>query len=315
MKKWFPWIMALALGGWALGSLRLPADQPWAVRDFGRLPVMFGGRVQALDSLARNSLLQIREKQAANFEPWKNWWEKPKLISATDWAMLVMMKPAEADTWPVFRLDHPDVKSLLVLPADADPAKQTDGKHYSWAQIEPKLADLRREAARASEKETQQRNPYELALLKLWNARLVYTRLKNALGPAAAGDWEAALPEFTAKVEAGRSAYMAWLKKEPFDEPTLQWLNEQMDTAIMVPATASTGERRTDGWMRVSEALIRAQNQGQPVPAPVLAYAGIAKAFRAGDAAGFNSAVTAFREQLGGDFAPELAKADRKSVV
>ena len=49
MKKWFPWIVALALGGWALGSLRLPADQQWAVRDFGRLPVMFGGRNHIAD--------------------------------------------------------------------------------------------------------------------------------------------------------------------------------------------------------------------------------------------------------------------------
>ena len=312
MKKWFPWIIAVLLGGWALGSLRLPANQPWAVRDFGRLPVMFGGRVQPLDSLARNSLLQIREKQAANFEPWKSWWEKPKLISATEWVMLVMMKPAEADTWPVFRLDHPDLKSLLALPADADPARQTDGKHFSWAQIEPKLADLRREAARANDTEASRRNPYELALLRLWNSRLVYLRLRNTLGPAASGDLDAALPEFKAKVEAGRVAFAAMQKKEQFDEPALQWLNEQFDTAIVVPAAPAPGQRRADGWRRVSESLIRGENEGQPVPAAVLGYARIAKAFRAGDAAAFNAAVTALREQFAGAFAPELAKASRE---
>src|SRR5436853_1581672 len=114
---------------------------------------MFGGRVQPIDSLARNSLLQIREKAAANFEPWKNWWDKPKLISATEWAMLVMMKPDEADTWPVFRINNPELKSLLALPMDADETKKSDGKHYSWNQIEPKLGELRREAARANQKE------------------------------------------------------------------------------------------------------------------------------------------------------------------
>ena len=129
MKKWFPWMVALVFGGWALGSLRMPRDKQWAVNEFGQLPLMFGGRVQPIDSLARNSLLQIREKARANFEPWKNWWEKPKLISATEWVMLVMRKPDEADTWPVFRIDNPDVKSLLGLPAEADARKQSDGKH------------------------------------------------------------------------------------------------------------------------------------------------------------------------------------------
>jgi hypothetical protein len=141
MKKWFPWIVAVVFGAWALGSLRLPAEKQFATREFGKLPVLSSGRVQPLDSLARNSLLQIREKQSANLEPWKNWWEKPKLISATEWAMLVMMKPAEADAWPVFRVDNPDVKSLLALPMEADAAKHADGKHYSWSQIEPKLGE------------------------------------------------------------------------------------------------------------------------------------------------------------------------------
>ena len=61
MKKYFPWIIAVVLIGWALGSLRVPSDKTFAVREFGRLPVMFGGRVQPIDSLARNSLLQLRE--------------------------------------------------------------------------------------------------------------------------------------------------------------------------------------------------------------------------------------------------------------
>ncbi|MEY2408477.1 MAG: hypothetical protein QOF48_1147 [Verrucomicrobiota bacterium] len=312
MKKWFPWIVAVVLGGWAVGSFRMPADRQWAIRDFGRLPVLSGGRVQPLDSLARNSLLQIREKQAANFEPWKNWWQKPKLISATEWAMLVMMKPAEADTWPVFRIDHPDVKNLLALPADADAARQTDGKHFSWAQIEPKLPELRREAARASEKEASQRNPYEQALLHLWNGRVVYTRLKNALGPAATGDLESARAEFDAKVEAGRVAYSARMNKQPFDEPALQWLNEQIDAPIIVPGPATAGDRRHDGWSRVSEALIRAESDGRPAPAPILGYARIAAAYRAGNATAFNTAVADLRHELARDFAPELAGASHE---
>lgn len=309
MKKWFPWMVAIVFAGWALGSLRVPRDKQWAVNEFGKLPLMFGGRVQPIDSLARNSLLQIREKARANFEPWKNWWEKPKLISATEWAMLVMMQPEEADTWPVFRIDNPDVKSLLALPAEADAAKQSDGKHYSWKQIEPKLADLRRETKRASEKEAKLQNSYERALLQLWNSRKIYTQLKNALGPAGTGDLQGGLAEFNPKFQAARTAYAAQMRGEEFDEAALQWLSEQLDTPIMVPAAPPASGKRTDSWKRIPEAVWRAQNESEAIPEPVGAYAQIAKAFRSGDAPGFSAAVAEYKVWLANIFKPELRKA------
>ena len=312
MKKWFPWIVAIVFAGWALGSLRVPRDKQLAVNEFGKLPLMFGGRVQPLDSLARNSLLQIREKARANFEPWKNWWEKPKLISATEWAMLVMMKPEEADTWPVFRIDNPDVKGLLGLPGEADEKKQIDGKHYSWKQIEPRLADLRREASRANEKEAKLRNQYESALLQLWNSRMIYTRLRNALGPARTGDLQAGLAEFNPKFEAARTALMAQRGGQQFDEAPLQWLQEQLDAPIMVPAPPTTPGRRTDNWKPIPETVWRAQNAGETIPEPVSAYAQIAKAYRSGDAPGFNAAVSEYKTWLASTFAPELGKASKE---
>ena len=39
-------------------------------RTFGTLPVTANGRVQPLDSYARNSLLQLREKTSAHTAPW-----------------------------------------------------------------------------------------------------------------------------------------------------------------------------------------------------------------------------------------------------
>ncbi len=80
------------------------------------MPVTANGRIEPLDSLARNSLLEIREKQTLNTEPWKGWNEHPKIISATEWLANVMMNPAVADDWPVFRVDNPDLISLLKLP-------------------------------------------------------------------------------------------------------------------------------------------------------------------------------------------------------
>ena len=100
-----------------------------------------------MDSLARNSLLQIREKQTLNTEPWKGWNDNPKIISATEWLANVMMNPQVADAWPVFRVDNPDLITLLKLP-EKNEAQHQDGKHYSWNQIAPSLDTFDAENAR-----------------------------------------------------------------------------------------------------------------------------------------------------------------------
>jgi len=51
-------------------------DGEFHVREFGRLPVLLNGRVQPFDSVARNSLLQIRSTGDLPLEQvpsWKFW--------------------------------------------------------------------------------------------------------------------------------------------------------------------------------------------------------------------------------------------------
>ena len=112
-KQWIPAVVTLIFLGWVLGAL-MPEKQKegFALRDFGQLPILSGGRPQPIDSLARNSLLQFRGKQTANYEPWKAWNEKPKIVPATEWLLEVMTNPLVADTRPIFKIDHPQLKSL-----------------------------------------------------------------------------------------------------------------------------------------------------------------------------------------------------------
>ena len=85
MKKNAPWILVAVMAVWFLGNLRAPKETDFALTEFGRLPLVFNGRFQPMDSLARNSLLQIREKQTINLEPWKEWYEKPVVLPAVNW--------------------------------------------------------------------------------------------------------------------------------------------------------------------------------------------------------------------------------------
>ncbi|MDB4793738.1 hypothetical protein OAG63_01765, partial [Methylacidiphilales bacterium] len=90
LKPWLPLILTAALAAWFLSTLYPPPDTDFAFNEFGKLPLVFNGRLKPMDSLARNSLLEIREKQTLDTEPWKDWNENPKIISANEWLINVM---------------------------------------------------------------------------------------------------------------------------------------------------------------------------------------------------------------------------------
>jgi ABC-type transport system involved in cytochrome c biogenesis permease subunit len=317
MKRWFPLGLTLFLGLWIAGSLRVPSDKSgaFAVNEFGRLPVVANGRVQPLDSFARNSLLQLREKQRANLEPWKSWYEGPKMLSGTQWLLDMTMKPAVADTYPVIRIDNPELKGLLALPMEADEAKQTDGKHFSWLQIQPKLKELETESRRAAKKESAQRNPFERAVMNLWNGVGLYMRIQNTLQPQNAQNSQHELSEYMEAITPGvAAAREQQAGKTDYDKGALERLMHdlqrfdamsRLEPPLAVPGQAADG--KGNGWVRMGDALMGLARGNAPHFA-ILSYARIADAYRANDPATFNSAVAEYRGRLSGDFGPQLAK-------
>jgi ABC-type transport system involved in cytochrome c biogenesis permease subunit len=305
MKKWLPWIVVAVFAGWLIGTLRMPSETGWAYDKFGGLPLIANGRVQPFDSLARNTLLQLRAKQTANLEPWKDWYEKPKIIPATEWLLTVMTKPEVADTWPEFRIDNPDVKGLLALPPDPNKANHLDGKSFSWVQIQPKLSDLERETARAGKIDASKRNPYDQALIKLWNNQEVYNRLKGALGPAATGNLDSAMAGYVQKIDAGRVAYMAYREQKEYDPAALGWFMDQMEAPLVVPPAAVSPHPQ---WEHAIESVIQTANGGAPPNFALQAYNRISRAYLDNNPSDFNVAVAEYHALLAGNFSAALKK-------
>jgi ABC-type transport system involved in cytochrome c biogenesis permease subunit len=310
-QKWLPAVLLLAIALWFFGQLQPPRDQDFAFGEFGKLPVVFDGRLKPMDSLARNSLLQLREKQTLNTEPWKNWNENPKIISATEWLANVMMNPAVADAWPVFRVDNPDLISLLKLP-EKDAAKKSDGKNYSWNQIAPSLAALDQENERVEKIESAQRDAYERAVVKI-HARLeLYAQLENAVQPQDAENWKAELADYQKMIPAGVAAVRAQQAGQNYDTNVfaafageLQRFDfmARLQPPLVVPPQNSSGD-----WKTVGTVLLTAA-QGEKISPAVENYAAMADAFKSGDAPSFNSALADLRASLVPDFSRALAKA------
>jgi hypothetical protein len=133
---------------------------------FGTLPVVSNGRVQPLDSLARNTLLAIHGKQSVPGD------DAPASPSA--WLAELAFTPTLADTRKIFLIHHDDLLGLTGL-------TRGEQKSFSYDQLEPAFPALQKEAARIEKIDSQARSAYEKALMRLTRNLFSYNQLKHAL--------------------------------------------------------------------------------------------------------------------------------------
>jgi ABC-type transport system involved in cytochrome c biogenesis permease subunit len=167
MKRWIPWMAAaLALVGAALALVPPRPVRGFDLDAFGRLPVLEGGRVKPLDSVARNSLLVIRGAQSFRHEG--------RTIEANEWLLDVLFRPQIADAQEVFQIDDPDVLGLLGMP-------HTSQRRFSFTAIAPHLQQLEKQASAAERIDAKQRNRFQAAAVNLANRVFLYFKLKNTI--------------------------------------------------------------------------------------------------------------------------------------
>jgi len=311
-QKWFPPLLMFAMALWFFGDLQPPKDKDFAFTEFGRLPITANGRIVPMDSLARNSLLAIRAKQTLNAEPWKDWNQHPKIIPASEWLANVMMNQAVADDWPVFRVDHPDLVSLLKLP-DRDPAKQSDGKHYAWNQIQPMFDTLGKENDRVEKIDSANRTAYEHAIVKLAEQLQLYANLRNSLLPPGAQDWPAQLDAYEKLIPDGVAAVQAQQAGHPYDQTNFNlfvaFVQEfQFMTKLQPPLLLPP--HGTAEWRRMGEALLDAPHDKSPtLDESIHDYARMAGALAANQPEAFNAALRDLQSLLVRDQSRAVAKA------
>ncbi len=309
LQKWTPPLLMFLMALWFFGKIQPPPEKDFAFTEFGRLPVVFNGRVKPLDSIARNALLQLREKQTLNLEPWKAWNEKPKIISATEWLANVMMNSAVADGWPVFRADNPDLISLLKLP---EKGAQSDGKHYSWNQIATNNEAFERENVRVQKIAATDRTAYENAVAKMHERLGLYAQLKNTVQPEGATDWAAELNAFEKLIPDAVAAAKAQQAGEKFDEQkfnqfagyisAFQYMSRMEPPLVLPPAGA------THDWRRVGDALLEAP-RGGTVDDFTRDYAKMSSALVTDNSDDFNAALHDLQSKLTTAQQPAIAKA------
>src|SRR5437867_117429 len=229
-RVWVAWFILLLFAGEITAALFVKhTDKTFAVSQFAKLPLVFNGRVQPMDSLARNSLLQIRgimqvplegnggngawgawEELRGNGElterRWYQFGKHPKKLKPAEWLLEVFCNSRQADDRYIFVINHPDLRSLLKLEGGVEKS----GLHfYRFNDIKDRLDDLRSEVERAGKLDASQRNQFDRAVLQLNNAFGLYFRLKNTLRPEDSTDFAKELATFLERLPAEPDARLA----------------------------------------------------------------------------------------------------------
>ncbi|HTI69040.1 MAG TPA: cytochrome c biogenesis protein CcsA [Candidatus Limnocylindria bacterium] len=256
MKRWIPALLTLAFGLWIATGFLPPKKDPRAIDEFGRLPLVFGGRVQPFDSLARNSLLQMRERHTVYDA------KEKRTLSATEWLLELMTKPEDAHQRRVFRIMHPELQSMLNLPVEPNETTGDDGKNYSWNQISPGFESVRAQLKTMPE-EASKRSVFQQALVKLNGSVTLYIRLQNTLRPMDSAQFADELKTYQAAIPAGVEAFRQRFTGQAFDTNALSSIIEyaqrylaadQMESPLIIPPHHP--EIPGDQWMRIGEALL-----------------------------------------------------------
>ncbi len=304
LRKFIPWT-AFLLGLLYVGSGWFPRELSpvYDYEGFGKLPVQVGGRIKPLDSVARNSLLILSERQKAIL-PSESPGGEAQTVSALVWMMEVATRPEVADRMKVFRVLHPELRNSLGI---AD----NEGKVFSYNDLLPYFGEITRLQSQASPN-SQERDSFEKAVVRLHNSLTRYHRLLHSFHPL--GNLNQISREYeTYELIMGPGLVQLSLQQqgEPFDSDILNRFMTFADRYLKLSQQAMLrivppegGDPVTADWENVGDSLLRSIQTGTLSPT-VLQYARLTEAYRSGDVEGFNEAVqtirTDFRERFPGE--------------
>jgi ABC-type transport system involved in cytochrome c biogenesis permease subunit len=139
--------------------------------------------------------------------------------------------------------------------------------------------------------------------------------MKLTFGPAAGGDLAKGLTEYRERITAWREAFKASIQNQDYDPMDYGWGEEQRSSAALIAPRKGADKAADSKWASAFEEALTLE-RGEPAPT-LAGYADMAKAFRAGDRAGFAAAARSHLDGIAAKegFASDLKKASREQLL
>jgi len=304
LRKLTAWLVPALCLLFIVGAV-FKATRPSAGLDFkgfGSLPVVSNGRVQPLDSLARNALLSIHGKQRVPGD------DAPATPAA--WLAELNFKPALADTRKIFLIHHDDLLGLTKLTRGKE-------KSYSYDQLLPSFPELQKEARRIGVTDSKTWSPYEKALMSLTRNLTLYNQLKHALALPGAGPLESEFKRLLSDVGTALGETGKQDRGETFNASAIQAARTRLGVfsnwSEMTEIYTAPTEEGAEGWKKLPDSVIDSIEHGALHPSS-LAFARMGEAYRSGDSAAFNASIRDYRSWLLEKRSGHLKKSSSESL-
>lgn len=340
MKKHLPWIITAIFALYVASNLRAPKDEgEFNTREFAKIPVVLHGRIQPLDSVARNALMIIRGNSKVPLDAntmdgqWGNiaelkeggterfferkfyqFGKRPEKLTAIEWLLETAARPQDADTRHIFLVNHPDLIEELGL---ADKGLERSGlMYYTFNDLREKLSILEEEGRRVGALDPQARNAFDRAVAQVQGAAITYQRLKNSFRPENSPDFSQEIRDYAAAIPAGREEVMKQQSNRPYDEAVFEQLLNYVGNYDMLARFAypliipPLGENHEEaGWKNIGATLMDSARTTELHPV-ALFYADIMTAYQKEEPEVFNQNVAEYQAWLSTSaFDEELRKA------
>tara|TARA_B100001971_G_scaffold159706_1_gene149588 strand:+ start:2023 stop:4047 length:2025 start_codon:yes stop_codon:yes gene_type:complete len=310
MKKLsVPLVAVGIMAMWALmGLVRMPnvaSDQP-DIYGFGKLPVLLDGRIQPIDSTARNAMRVIRHKSTGRYARTGT---KVVTIPAVEWLLELAAKPGVARSRPVFRIDNEEIKDNLRLAKDE--------KHFSVNDItaDDNFERLTRESGRIHSKDAGLRTPYEKSLKAVADSLMIYQRLAKSFRPENSTNFVAELTRLETVFPEGMAAMRAHDSNAEHDESKHQEFLGLLDTLFdpslrdgdrsgvmfwprVVPVSKTWQSLSTNLLSTISTAAAAESDWKIQFHPAAKAYAGMVSAYAKNDGTTFNVILRDYQDYL-----------------
>lgn len=291
LARWFPLAMLLLFGGYVGGKARMP-DLPQhesQIHQFGKLPVQYQGRIQPLDTVARNALQIFSGRQEVEvFVDGKALREK---LPAIRWLLDVISDAPTAREHCIFRIDNLELLDVLKL------ERRPGSFRYSLADLAPALAqprdendkrtssllDKQNQLARSTPKE--QRSLYQRKVLELFGKLNNYYMLRGVFS--------------SPRIRAERDHIMEDMQVV---NAQIQSLHNGIKKSGLQLIHAIPPTEAGKPWMFLLDAefqLLKDRVLGKEVNPATVAMTGMLQAFARDDAGEFNKRLYEYNKVLG----------------
>ncbi len=273
--------IALAFIYIASGFIAPKDPSGFNLNGFSELPVLHGGRVKPLDTVARTSLLMLRGKQTLRIGERRQ--------SASEWLLDALYFPQRSDSAPLFEIDDPDVLGSLGI-------LQSSNRYYSFDAISPSLTAVEQQAQMADQVKPDQRSRFQRSIIKLQSRVMLYQKLQNTIQ---------VMGEDHIVQNLRNLGLNARDKTGPDAAHMLEHYQFLAMAAEFRPLPDQHAGSNQNNWSSVGQGILNSIAAGK-ANEMALDYAVMGDAYRSGDSAAFNGALSDLQNKMKGLIPEEL---------